>query len=368
MAGIFVQYHAQAVQAFAKVSVLQVIGEENQKGESLEFVYSEEEGLQVMRVYYRKHAGALGTLFDAWLYLSGSLKGYTRLIAKAGKADVHHVHVLTRAGFLPWLLHLFGGQPYLITEHWSRYLPQNRKYFKGSLRKWLTKKVVNGAYAVCPVNDNLGKAMQEMGFDNQRYLSVPNVVDLSRFKPASKEAPRNHFLHVSCFDERAKNTKGLLRALKTALKKRPDLYLHLVGDGVDYEAVKTYAHELALTPFTHFYGLQVGADLVSRFQESACLLMFSNYENQPVVILEAFACGVPVLATRVGGIAEMLANSRGESVEAGDEDGMAELMVTFANNQLNFDTFSLRKYVQEWHSYDAVGRQYAELYKQALKY
>lgn len=366
MPGLFVKYHAASLLPFVRVSILQVLGETRSTGELIEFVYQVEEAIPTMRVYYRKQAGLLGKMMDVYLYFYGTLKGYSMLVARTGKADLHHVHVLTRAGFLPWLIRITGGVSYLITEHWSRYLPLNRSKFGGNLKKWFTRQVVKKAFAVCPVNENLGRAMQDMGFTHPRYQVVNNVVDLNRFIPASEKAPATRFLHVSCFDENAKNTKGLLRAFKVALEQNPALFLTLVGEGPDWEETREYARELGLDPYTDFAGLKMGEQLVAVYQNHGSMVMFSNYENQPVVILEAFACGVPVIATRVGGIPEMLAESRGRLLEAGDEKDLAVALLEQVAERNAPEPEKLRNYVQAHFSYEAVGNMYFALYRDAL--
>ena len=67
--------------------------------------------------------------------------------------------------------------------------------------------------------------------------------------------------------------------------------------------------DLGLSGQVVFVGNKKGVELASLIKDSAALIMFSRYENQPVVILEALACGTPVISTYVGGIAEMLDES-----------------------------------------------------------
>jgi len=366
MPGLFVKYHAAALLPHARVSILQVLGETRKSGNLIEFDYQEEDGLATMRVYYRKQDSKLGKIIDAYNYLYGTLKGYAMLVAREGKADLHHVHVLTRAGFLPWLIRITGGVPYLVTEHWSRYQKINRHKFGGSFKKWLTKQVVKQAFAICPVNENLGNAMQEMGFTNPRFHVVNNVVDLNRFTLSEKPGDPTKFLHVSCFDEAAKNTHGLLRAFKLALVKHPSLFLTLVGEGPDWESTQAYATGLGLSPYTDFVGLKMGDDLVKAYQNHGSMVMFSNYENQPVVILEAFACGTPVIATRVGGIPDMLADNRGMLLDAGDEAALTRAFCEQAEGKNRPNPEQLREYVKESFSYEAVGNMYFALYQQAL--
>lgn len=366
MPGLFIKQHALALKPYAQVSVLQIVGEERSDGQQIEFVYSEEEGIQTLRVYYRKTKGLLGKLLDSFYYFYGSIKGYSQLVSRCGSPDIHHVHVLTRSGFLPYLFNLLDSKPYVVSEHWSRYLPQNRSKFKGVLRKWLTARIVKNAYAICPVNENLGNSMQEMGFHNPRYFVINNVVNLSNFQPSAELISGNRLLHVSCFDENAKNVKGLLRGFKEAIQHNPSLFLTLVGAGGEWEETKAYAQELNLSPYVEFTGMKSGADLVREFQQSGALVMFSHYENQPVVILEALACGLPVIATRVGSIPDLLSEQRGILVSPGDEKSLTQAMLQVDKLIAPDLKLARREYIESAFGYDGVGQKLLNLYKEAL--
>ena len=77
----------------------------------------------------------------------------------------------------------------------------------------------------------------------------------------------------------------------------------LVGEGEDLEMLKSYAVELGLkSPRVQFRGLLTGKALVEAMRSASFLVLFSNYENMPVVVNEAFAVGIPVIATNTGGI------------------------------------------------------------------
>lgn len=366
MSGSFVKTHAEAVNKKCRVSVLYVYGEESRDGDQIQMNYEVEDGIPTLRVSYKKSPGKLGKLMDMWLYFSASLKGYKQLIIKQGKADVHHVHVLTRASFIPYMMKRSGGIPYIITEHWSRYQKANREQMKGKFHLWFTKKAIDNSYAVCPVNPELGEAMQEMGFTHPRYQAISNVVDLDRFQAGSETPSLKRFLHVSCFDEKPKNTQGLLRAFKQAVQHDPSLFLTVVGNGPDWQASKDYAKELGLDPYVDFTGLLLGEELVKQFQENRHFLLFSRYENQPVVLLEALGCGMNIISSDVGGIAGLLADGRGHLVPREDETALTEAIVQASRGIELGDPEKQRKYILENHSFEAVAEQYLRLYKAAL--
>lgn len=367
MTGIFVKYHAQAVNLYADVAVVFVIGEERHSGPAIEANYQVEEGIPTLRMYYKNNGSKSFSLFNAWNYFYAAIKGYSLLVQKTGKPDIHHVHVLTRAGFWPWLMKITGNIPYIITEHWSRYTPQNSSSYQGAFRKWFTKKVVKQAAFVCPVNQNLAKAMQSHGLENPNYQPVFNVVDTERFVPKTPSGTRNRFVHISWVEDRPKNIFALIRSFAAALEENVDISLTVVGDGPDLEASKTLVNELNVSDKITFTGLLEGDALVEAYHRHDCLLMFSRYENQPVVIIEAFACGIPVIATDVGGIAELLAEKRGILVESGDEKGLKEAILDFYKGADLASPEELRQYILEQHAYAAVGKQFHDLYLAALK-
>ena len=102
-------------------------------------------------------------------------KGIKR-IEKRGKLDLVHLHILTRMGLLAWITSVTRRWRYVVTEHWSRYLPSVNIY-AGGLRKLLTKWVVKRAQVMMPVTSNLKEAMESHGLYNSNYQIVPNVVD-----------------------------------------------------------------------------------------------------------------------------------------------------------------------------------------------
>ena len=85
------------------------------------------------------------------------------------------------------------------------------------------------------------------------------------------------------------------------------------------EPIKNYASELDLNTSISFVGPSKAAEVAEYLQKSDCLVLFSNYENMPVVISEAWMCGIPVISTAVGGISENLKETNGILVNPGDE-------------------------------------------------
>jgi glycosyltransferase involved in cell wall biosynthesis len=366
MAGLFVKYHARAVLQYADVAVLHIITNANQN-KGIEYQHTLDGNLQTVIAYIRKRKGNLwDKLFFPLRYIVASIKGYKLIKRFFGTPDINHVHILTRSGVLALYKKITTGIPYIITEHWSRYLPQNSVSYTGAVHKWFTRRVANNAAVITTVSKHLGYAMQTHGLRNT-YKQISNVVDVNYFKPLSPK-PKNIkpiLLHVSCFDEKPKNVKGILTAAKQLEEKGFDFELRLVGNGADWQMCVDYAQTLYLKSVT-FVGLATGDNLLKEYQTADGFILFSNFENQPVVILEAFACGIPVIATNVGGIPEIVKPGMGIIIEPKDITALVASMQQILTNPAIFDTKNMRRHAEENFSYEGVGKQFYDIYQTVL--
>jgi glycosyltransferase involved in cell wall biosynthesis len=286
-----------------------------------------------------------------------------------GKPDIVHVHVLTRLGIIALLHRKITGIPYLVTEHWSRYLPTVGTY-RGFWRKLATRIVVKHAGAITTVTKNLSDAMQSQGLNNKNYQVIQNVVDTDLFHPGESpvSSSKKRFVHISCFEDRSKNISGLLRAIALLSDTRNDFECQMIGEGLDLDRMTNFARELNIVGKTvHFTGLLEGDAIASALRQSSFLVLFSNFENMPVVINEAFASGIPVVATRVGGIAEHVDERKGILVYAGDETGMAKALSQMLDSYDTFDKNFIRNYALEQFSEKAIAEQFISIYRSILR-
>ncbi len=109
-----------------------------------------------------------------------------------------------------------------------------------------------------------------------------------------------------------------------------------------------------------------GQHLVDYLNTADFLILFSNYENLPVVILEAFACGLPVLSTDVGGISEYLIEERGVLTKAGDESAFVEKLDYMLSSYSNFNKEKIREFALNNFSNKVIGESFYNIYKDIL--
>ena len=96
-------------------------------------------------------------------------------------------------------------------------------------------------------------------------------------------------------------------------------------------------------------------------------MLFSNFENLPCVIVEAFASGVPVLTTDVGGIAEIVSPERGILIKAEDEEALLKGMVQMLDTSQDYDRKAIRQYAITTFSVEKIGSQIFEQYQNVVK-
>ncbi len=372
MLGLFIERHALAVSKFCKVSVLFIYPDE-QTNRKYELDYKIENNIHVLRVYYKKSIlNSPFPILNCYRYIKCNYLGYKYLIKQSGTPDIIHVNVLTRAGLLALFLNKFRNITYIITEHWSRYLPLTNSY-KGFVRKIITKLIVKNASALTTVTSNLKEAMLKHNLKNDSYFIIPNAVDTDLFFPEAKSAFRNpqseiiKIIHISCFEDKSKNISGILRVIKRLSEIRQDFELRLIGDGIDKTKLEKYAEELGINDkFAFFDGLLVDNALAKAIQVSDFLVMFSNYENMPVVINESLSCGVPVISSNVGGIAEHVTDKFGILVKAGDEDALLNAILKMMDDYKKYSKEDLREYATKKFSMEIVGNQFVDIYNNCI--
>ena len=146
-----------------------------------------------------------------------------------------------------------------------------------------------------------------------------------------------------------------------------DFELILVGDGEDFDSMKAYARTLKIdSELVHFKGMLIDKELVEQYQQCDFTLLFSNFENIPVVISESLACGKPVISTNVGGINEHINCSNGILIEAGDEKGLLYAIDYMIDNYRQYDTEAIITEAERKYSYENVGKKLFSIYSEVL--
>ena len=278
--------------------------------------------------------------------------------------DLIHLHVTYPLGQVALLWKKLFGYKYVLTEHWTIYQPQNKDVLVGKLKKKIVK-IANNAELIMPVSLDLQRCMEGHGVKN-RFKVIYNLVNTDVFRLGSAQTEnKKHILHISTLRDEAKNFSGILRTIERLRQQRDDFELHVIHD-YDAPEFKAFVKDHKLEDCVIFHGKKTSAEVAEAYQQADFLVLFSNFENLPCVIVEAFASGVPVLSTAVGGIAEIVNNERGILIPQGDEDALLKGMNAMLDHCHEYDRPAIRDYAIKTFAAQNIGRQIFEEYNKVL--
>lgn len=368
MPGLFIQRQAEALTQFCQVAVVYIHPDANCPNK-FEVDFAVENEVRVLRVYFNAgaQAGILAPIFNMVRYYRAAMRAVKSI--RQFEPQIVHAHVLTRIGFVAWRVSRKMNVPFIISEHWSRYFPENNSYH-GFIRRSITRLLVNRAAALIPVSEILKKAMKEQGLDNKLTRVVPNVVETALFTPREKTERKEikTMIHVSCFDDRSKNISGLLRALKSLSLKRRDFQCWFVGEGPDYEAMRRYAGELEIIDtFAVFKGGQEPGMVAEIMADADFAVLSSHYETFGTVLVESLSCGIPVVASNTGIAGEIIHEGNGMLVKPGDEGELTLALNGMLDRCRTFSTAGIRATLPDHYSENAVAMQMKSIYDKVLK-
>ncbi|MCW3072125.1 MAG: hypothetical protein JWO44_2015 [Bacteroidetes bacterium] len=369
--GNFVQKHAEAVALHSNVAALHVCADASCK-EPFEVTENTVNNVFTVNVYYRKVSHGIplvSQLQKVMRNLKAWSLGMQRLNKKFTHTDLVHHNILYPSGLIALNLKRKKHIPYIVTEHSTAYLP-SKKISIGFTESILSKMIARNASFITPVSGDLKKAMLDHGFAGN-YEVVYNVVNTKMFSPSGNKTGNDKikFLHISTLDDPHKNISGMLRAVAALSKKRADFQCSFIGDGDTAPHIETAKQLGIYNSFALFEGMKTTEEIAALMKNSDAFLLFSNYENLPVVIIEALASGLPVLSSDVGGIHEHITQERGILVEAKNEKAFEEAMNTMISSirAQRYNAAALAAYAEENFSYEKVSAKFHHLYQQVLK-
>lgn len=207
---------------------------------------------------------------------------------------------------------------------------------------------------------------------------MPNGVDVKRFsfKTEERQRLRAELGMANCFTwlavgrlEEVKDYPVLLRAFAQVQQQQPEVKLFIVGQGVLKENIVTLANTLRLTDHVHLLGIR--QDVANLMSAADGYVMSSMWEGMPMVLLEASATGLPIVATRVGGIPEIVLDGQtGFLTPPKDPAALAQAMLHLmslpAASRLTMGQAG-RTYIAAHYSLEQIVNQWEALYTELLQ-
>ncbi len=239
------------------------------------------------------------------------------------RADV--VHVLANSG---WAWHLFAAPAIAIAQLRGvativNYHGGNADAFWAQAPGYVLKMLASASLRVMP-SAFLLRVSAKYGLQAE---VIPNFIDLSRFRPAplSGKGVLSPHVVVTRNLEAIYGIDVAIRAFARIHQSCATARMTVAGSGPERERLQALAEDIGLGAAICFPGRMDNADIAQLYASATCLLNPSTVDNMPVSILEAFACGVPVVSTSVGGVPDMLQDGvSGLLVPVGDDAAMAD--------------------------------------------
>lgn len=295
------------------------------------------------------------------LYLAS--RGALRDLQRAGyDFDLIDAHYFYPDGVAAALLGREFGKPVTITARGTdiNLIPDHALPRRMIL--WAAARAA-GLIAVCAA---LKDRMVELGMSADRIRVLRNGVDLALFRPVDRAAARARLglkrrtlLSVGHLIER----KGHYLVIE-ALASTPDTDLLIAGDGEEEPRLRALSAKFGVASRVRFLGQVPHEELPAIYGAADALVLASSREGWPNVLLESMACGTPVVATRVWGSPEVVADAAaGELVEARTALAIAAAIERlFARNP---DRAATRRYA-EGFSWDETSRGQLDLFRQIV--
>ncbi|MEJ8843918.1 glycosyltransferase [Lacibacter sp. H375] len=367
--GDFIERQAKALSAHTQVDLIHVVQNfDFLKKETSLRTEEKQEGQLHSSVYFLPLTKTTINFFQKLLFNKEYQSLYKKLIAdyisKNGKPDLIHLHVPVKAGSVVVKMKKEYDIPFVVTEHSSAYfehIPEN--YFnRNRYFRFITKQSFEEAVAVSSVSDWLLKRLNTL-FNIMQTKLIRNVVDTSVFYPVEIKNDRPRFIHVSMMHE-LKNVKGILHALAALKEKNVHWEMWFVGPVLKENTA--LAQQLGISDQITWKGALSYRAVAECVRSADALVHFSNYENLPCVINEALCCGLPVISSNVGGIAELVNSSNGVLIAPGDVTTLTNTLEDFLQQKINYNKTEIAANAANQFNENIIGKQLLDWYQELL--
>jgi glycosyltransferase involved in cell wall biosynthesis len=252
------------------------------------------------------------------------LAAFTRVTLREIKQlrpSLIHAHWIIPAGLVAWAIRRLRGTPYIVTAHGA-----DGFALQGRAWRRLKRLILDNAVAVLPTSREMAERL-DLGGRERDATVVPMGVDVDEIqREATTTAPRpGTFVFVGRLEDK-KGVDTLLRAAATV----PEVQLAIIGDGNAGPSLRRLAADLRLSDRVSFLGQRSKDEVLAEMRRSQAVVVPSRVgrggdrETTPLVMSEAMSAGVPVMASRMGGLSEhILHRQNGILFEPGSEESLA---------------------------------------------
>ncbi|MEA3357197.1 MAG: glycosyltransferase family 4 protein, partial [Patescibacteria group bacterium] len=223
-----------------------------------------------------------------------------------------------------------GSSPLVITNHGlkSQTVPMwLQKIYIPTVAKWTFK----SADTIICYTEEEKTMLKQLGIDSDKIVVIHNGTDTNMFVPGGKEKNHTHILWIGRFTP-GKGVEYLIDAFNTLIKDCPDVKLNMIGKGPLKEEIEQKIQDLDLCGSINIKEFVPNSDLPETYQSSDVFVLPSLDEGVPRTILEAMACGVPVVCTELPQLVKIVKGC-GFVVPLRDSQAIAESIIKVISNR-----------------------------------
>jgi glycosyltransferase involved in cell wall biosynthesis len=370
LAGDFIERHARAASVYFPVKVLFVVKDESLPPGTIKLEHEQVSDLYEAYTYYYSSAHKIKAIekFRSVRMQSKCLyDGYRKITSKYGNPSLIHAHVLVKHAWFALLKSRKDKIPLLASEQWTGFLQAAEHEFNSlsSFQKRYIRKTFKNAIHVTTVSEILAKQIRSR-FQLRDHTVIPNLVDTSIFLPLERSNTAvTNFIHISTLSSQ-KNFDEIIAACKLLKQSTNNFHLRVVAPlnlhykhKVEAEQLDEHISFHAEVPQTKIRELVASSD---------ALILYSNYETFGCVIVEANACGVPVITSDFPVFDENVQEGiTGFKVPLHHRELLADRMLKIVNGQHSFNKQEIVHITKEKYSAEVIGKQFAEVYNRYAK-
>lgn len=296
-------------------------------------------------------------LLRAWAYV---ISKYFKLYCEAfGMPDIIHAHTYLGAVAARAICKA-RGIPYVVTLHETSLMTGSYSPW----RRFMIRAALEEARYCLPVSHSLRDSLHKQ-FQLTNLGVIPNFIDVGLFDLPPAPPPPSPFRFVAVGDLLPRKRIDLLihAFAKMETETSGSFQLDIIGSGSEEGRLKALVQEIGLTEKVRFYGMMPPSGVARQLQQEHCLVLPSALETFGIVVAEAMACGLPVVATDCGGPADLVTPDTGKLVPVDDPAALAQAMRAV---YLRYDTYAplqIRRHAISLFSEAAVIPQLKALYR-----
>ncbi len=299
---------------------------------------------------------AINVTLSFYLYAFFAYRVFKKMKRVIGKPDVIVAQSILPAGLAARYISKKEKIPYVIHEHSINVLEHYGKY---------APKLLENSSGVFAVSEVVKRKLTE--FSDKEVVIVPNFIDVKSFDVERKSHDTFNLISIANF-YKVKALEVLIEAMSILVEQydMKNIRLNIVGTGEYEDYYKLAAKKFKMEQYVNFTGYLTKEKIIEYMKISDLLCVSSRGETFAIPVIEALACGIPVISTKCGGPEEMINDEIGVLVSVDDPQEYAKGILKIYHNYDFFDSGKLKDYVFKRYDKKVIGEKFINELKKTL--